>query len=66
MSDLQSEEERDILVELITPAGASASVFTAVFSKLQYSDVVASGMETVDCDLVLNLTSMSREPRDQE
>ena len=60
MGDLQSEEERDILVQLTIPA-VTATSDTAIVAKLLYFNVITSAMETVECNLVLERNGKERE-----
>ena len=52
LGDLQSEEERDVVLELTLPAtGEEASDWTVVSAKLTYFNVITSVMEDVQYDL---------------
>ena len=52
MGDLQSEEERDVLLEISLPTtGEEAKDWTVVCPKLTYFNVISSMMEEVVADL---------------
>ena len=52
LGDLQSEEERDVLLEISLPAtGEEAKDWTVVCPKLTYFNVISSMMEEVVVDL---------------
>ena len=52
MGDLQSEEERDVLLEMSLPAtGEEAKDWVIVHPKLTYFNVISSMMEEVAVDL---------------
>lgn len=57
MGDLQSEEERDIVLELTLPAlpGPVEGV-PVIRAQLSYFNVITSQMDTVDCQLTVNRT----------
>lgn len=57
MGDLQSEEERDIVLELRLPALPGPIEGDPVISaQLSYFNVVTSQMDTVKCQLTVNRT----------
>ena len=52
LGDLQSEEERDVLLEISLPTtGEEAKDWTVVCPKLTYFNVISSMMEEVVADL---------------
>ena len=52
LGDLQSEEERDVVLELTLPStGEEASDWTVVSARLIYFNVITSVMEDVQYDL---------------
>ena len=54
MGDLQSEEERDIVLELKLPALASPAQDTVLRTTLSYFNVINSELDTIQSDLVLS------------
>lgn len=57
MGDLQSEEERDIVMEIDMPALPDAKEnYPVLKSQLSYFNIITSRMETVDCQLTVNRT----------
>jgi predicted secreted Zn-dependent protease len=57
MGDLQSEEERDIVLELNLPALAGPIEGDPVVkAQLSYFNVITSQLDTVDCQLNVNRT----------
>lgn len=54
MGDLQSEEERDIVLELKLPALSSPSQDTVLKSTLSYFNVINSELDTVQSELILS------------
>ena len=55
MGDLQSEEERDIVVELLLPTLSGPIEDDPIISaQLSYFNVITSQLETVDCQLAIN------------
>ena len=54
MGDLQSEEERDIVLELKLPALPSPTQDTVLRSTLSYFNVINSELDTVQSELVLS------------
>ena len=54
MGDLQSEEERDIVLELKLPALASPAQDTVLKTTLSYFNVINSELDTIQSDLVLS------------
>ena len=54
MGDLQSEEERDIVLELKLPALPSPTQDTVLRSTLSYFNVISSELDTIQSDLVLS------------
>ena len=58
MGDLQSEEERDILLEMKLPAvAADTSAVVILQAKLVYFNVITSNMTSVDCNLSIERNS---------
>ena len=53
MGDLQSEEERDIVLELKLPAMASPQQDTVLKATLSYFNVITSEFDTVQSELNL-------------
>ena len=53
MGDLQSEEERDIVLELNLPALPSPIQDTVLRSTLSYFNVINSELDTVQFELIL-------------
>ena len=58
MGDLQSEEQRDILIELLLPALPNPTSDQVIGSQLVYFNVITSALDTVDCPLVLKRTGL--------
>ena len=56
MGDLQSEEQRDILMELQLPALSSAKADKVISCQLVYFNVITSALDTVDGPLILKRT----------
>ena len=56
MGDLQSEEGRDILLEIQTPALTSACSDSVVTATLNYFNVITSSLESASSVLVLERT----------
>ena len=57
MGDLQSEEERDIVLELTLPALPGAIEGDPVVkAQLSYFNVITSQMDTVECQLAIDRT----------
>ena len=54
MGDLQSEEERDIVLEIKLPAVASPGQYTVLKTTLSYFNVITSEFDTVQSDLILS------------
>ncbi len=55
MGDLQSEEERDIVLELSLPAlPGPIEGDLAVRAQLSYFNVITSEMDTLHCELAVN------------
>ena len=54
MGDLQSEEERDIVLELKLPALPSPTQDTVLRSTLSYFNVISSELDTIQSELVLS------------
>ncbi len=54
MGDLQSEEERDIVLELNLPALPSPTQDTVLRTTLSYFNVINSELDTIQSDLVLS------------
>jgi hypothetical protein len=54
MGDLQSEVERDIVLELKLPALASSTQDTVLRTTLSYFNVNNSELDTIQSDLVLS------------
>lgn len=57
MGDLQSEEERDILLELKMQAITADASEQAIKGQLVYFNVVTSGIDTVECNLTIERNS---------
>lgn len=57
MGDIQSEEERDILIEMTLPAVTNPSSDEVVKGNLSYFNVISSSLETVECSLTLERNS---------
>ena len=53
LGDLQSEEERDVVFQLVLPALAAPSQDAVIKSTLTFFNVFTSTMETVSHDLVI-------------
>ena len=59
MGDLQSEEERDIVLELLLPVLPGTMESDPVIkAQLSYFNVITSMMDTLDCQLTVNRTGM--------
>ncbi len=56
MGDLQSEEQRDILMEVQLPALPSATADKVISCQLVYFNVITSALDTVDGPLILKRT----------
>ena len=55
MGDLQSEEERDIVVEVNMPALRAANEeYPVIKAQLSYFNIITSLMDTVECQLIVN------------
>ena len=55
MGDLQSEEERDIVLEVEMPALPAANErYPVVKVELSYFNIITSLMDTVECQLTVN------------
>ncbi len=55
MGDLQSEEERDIVLEVDMPALSDVNEnFPVIRVQLSYFNVITSLMDTVECQLTIN------------
>lgn len=54
MGDLQSEEERDIVLELKLPAVSSPQQDTVLRTTLSYFNVITSELDTVQSELILS------------
>ena len=55
MGDLQSEEERDIVLEVQMPALPEAvDEFLVAKAQLSYFNIITSRMDTVECQLTAN------------
>ena len=54
MGDLQSEEERDIVLELKLPALSSPTQDTVLRSTLSYFNVITSEFDTILSELILS------------
>ena len=62
MGDLQSEEERDVLLEMSLPAtGEEARDWVVVYPKLTYFNVISSMMEEVAVDLKVQRCQEGKE-----
>lgn len=53
LGDIQSEEERDIVLELSLPAVDGPQEVSAMKASLSYFNVVSSTLDTVDAELVV-------------
>ena len=60
MGDLQSEEQRDIIVELFLPALPGPTSDKVISSQLVYFNVITSALDTVECPLILERTGLFR------
>ena len=59
MGDLQSEEERDIVLELMLPVLPGPVEKDLVMKvELSYFNIITSQLETVECQLTVNHTGM--------
>ncbi len=58
MGDLQSEEQRDIIIEVFLPALPGPTTDTVISCKLVYFNVITSALDTVDCPLNLERTGL--------
>ena len=54
MGDLQSEEERDVVLELKLPALSSPQQDLVLKASLSYFNVITSALDTVTFDLVID------------
>ena len=54
MGDLQSEEERDVVLELKLPALSSPQQDLVLKASLSYFDVITSTLNTVNFDLTVD------------
>ena len=57
MGDLQSEEQRDILIEFKLPPVPAPGPDNIVSCQIVYFNVITSAMDTVECYLTLQRTS---------
>ena len=57
MGDLQSEEERDVLLELKLPAVPSPISQEALKGQLKYFNVVTSNLDTVEFSMIFERNS---------
>ncbi len=59
MGDLQSEEERDIVLELMLPAlPGPVEKDLVVKAELSYFNIITSQFDTVECQLTVNRTGI--------
>ena len=56
MGDLQSEEQRDILIEFKLPPVPAPGPDNIVSCQIVYFNVITSAMDTVECYLTLQRT----------
>ena len=56
MGDLQSEEQRDVLLELQLPVVPAPTIDTVATATLTYFNVITSSMDTVSAQLKLERT----------
>lgn len=62
LGDLQSEEERDVLLEMSLPAmGEEAKDWAVVYPKLTYFNVISSMMEEVAVDMKVQRCQEGKE-----
>ena len=54
MGDLQSEEERDIVLEIQLPAVPSPQQDTVVRTTLSYFNVITSELDTIQSELIIS------------
>ena len=54
MGDIQSEEERDVVLELQLPAVSSPQQDLVLKASLSYFNVITSALDSVTCDLFIN------------
>eukprot|EP00731_Ephydatia_muelleri_P000926 Em0001g926a len=56
LGDIQYEERRDIVMNLILPALGASRTECVLKATLSYFNVISSSMQTISCDLVVNRT----------
>lgn len=62
MGDIQSEEERDIVMELLLPAlPAPVKEDPVVKVQLSYFNIITSQLDTIDFDLVVDRSGEIRD-----
>ena len=54
LGDLQSEEGRDVVLEIVLPALAAPTQDTVLKATLSYFNVISSTMETASYELAIN------------
>ena len=59
MGDLQSEEQRDIVVEMLLPALPSPATDNVISCRLTYFNVITSALDNVEGPLNLERTGLS-------
>lgn len=56
MGDLQSEEERDIVLELTLPPVPAPQPDEVLRASLSYFNVITASLDTVTCELTVSRT----------